>query len=259
MTKTNIAIRVPAFTGKGAKARQLAFANIPGLSYAEDSGRLASLANMRTVLGNAPSAHETACAKDQWQIGRIASRLPANALPKGRPMGDADKLAFAADLLFNKAVPLKDGATSKGLRKGKTGYRSEVQQRVVRAASEASSVFFAELGLSNATPTSIRDKAAATKKTANAPSMAGSGKGKKGVAPASNVSQLAVPAAPVTADDYVQHMQTQLAALLAFDNKYAKIRPVTHGAFAEQLGALKQTANKAANDYQTRKATKAAA
>lgn len=257
MTKAENTSRVPSFTGKGAKARLLAFTNIRGLSYAEDSGRLASLANMRTVLGNSPSAHETATAKDEWQIGRIASRLTGGALPKGKPLDDAGKLAFAADLLFFKAVPLKEGATAKGLRKGKTGYRTDLQQRVVRAASEACSVFFAELGLSMATPTSIRDKA---KKTANAPSMAGSGKGKKGGAAApSNVTQLAVPALPVTADDYVQHMQTQLAALLAFDNKHAKVRPVTHGAFAEQLGALKQTANKAANDYQQRKAVKTAA
>ena len=238
----------------------MAFANISGLAYAEDTGRLASLANMRTVLGDTPSAFEAASAKDEWQIGRIASRLTGNALPKGKPLDDAGKLAFAADLLFFKAVPLKEGATAKGLRKGKTGYRSEAQQRVVRAASEACSVFFAELGLSMATPTAIRDKNAAAKKTADAPSMAGSGKGKKGGAAApSNVTQLAVPAKPITSDDYVQHMQTQLSALLAFDNKHAKVRPVTHGAFAEQLGALKQTANKAANDYQQRKAATAAA
>lgn len=252
MTASN-KLAAPAFTGKGSKARALAFASISAIAFAEDTSRLASLSNMRTVLGNAPSADEVAAAKVRYVIGRVASRLPASKVPKVSTQGE--RLARAEDLVCFYAAPPKEGTTARALRKGQKGRRTVQEHKLVRAAEESASTFFAELGLTKASTNVTRH---ATKKGANAPSMAGSGKGKKGGKKGMTAPMIAAKPEPVDAKGYVQHMQTQLAALLAFDNKHAKVRPATHGAFAEALGALKQLANKAANDFAVREAAAAA-
>lgn len=243
-TKTKTAARVTTtLTGK----RAIAFVQIAPLSYSEDKSRAASLANMRQVLGGSPSADEVKLAKTEWIIGRVASRLPVTARPK-TCTDDATTLEFARQLVTLYAAPPKEGVKAKALRKGQLGRRTATQHKVVRAAEEAASVFLAELNLSNAKTNAQRDAEKATR----APSMAGSGKGKAATPPAH--TELVKPAAPVTSDDYVQHYQTQLAALIAYDKAHAAKRPTTHGAFAEALLALRQLANKAANDYETRKA-----
>ena len=212
--KTAAPVAAPVlFTGKGAKARNEAFAKITPLSFAEDKSRAASVANMALVLGNAPSELEVKAGKVQWIIGRVASRLPANARPALR--GDAALLTFAEQLVTRYAYPLKAGSNGKTLKAGQLGRRTEAQHKVVRAAEEACSVFFAELGLSNAKTNAERDKQASAKaKTANAPSASGAGKGQLATP---DHGALVTPSAPVSSDDYVQHMQTQLAALLAYD------------------------------------------
>jgi hypothetical protein len=239
---------VPAFTGKGAMKRAAAFGTIAGLSFSEDKSRSATIAAARTALGNNPSQLEVDAVKVQYMIGRVASRLPLNA--RGKARTDLELLAFAEDLIVRYAMPLDPAVKSpKKLHTSKIGYRTAEQHKVVRAANESCSQFLAELGLNKAKTQAEKN---ASKKTANAPSMAGSGKGKgKAVPPAH--AELVTPR-PMTPADYVQHMQTQLSALLAFDNKYAKLRPTTHGVFAEQLAALKQTANAAANDFALREA-----
>lgn len=253
MTKTVTAAAAPAFTGKGKAARAAAFASISQLAYAEATSRAASIANMRTVLGNAPSEAEVLACKSRWIIGRVAFRLPASKVPLVST--EAQRLARAEDLVLYYAAAPKEGTTPRKLRAGQKGRRSAAEQKIVRAAEEACSVFFAELGLSNAKTNAQRDAAKADK-AKRVPSMAGSGKGK---AATPSHAELVKPAAPLTQANYVQHMQTQLAALLAFDNKHAKLRPTTHSAFAEGLAALKQTANKAANAFAEREAAAAAA
>lgn len=254
MTKTVTASPAPAFTGKGKAARAAAFANISHLSYAEATSRAESIANMRLVLGNAPSEAEVLASKSRWIIGRVAFRLPASKVPLVST--EAQRLARAEDLVLHYAAAPKEGTTPRKLRAGQKGRRSAAEQKIVRAAEEACSVFFAELGLSNAKTNAQRDASKAKRKLNQPPVMAGSGKGK---AAAPSHAELVKPAAPLTQADYVQHMQTQLAALLAFDNKHAKLRPTTHSAFAEGLAALKQTANKAANAFAEREAAAAAA
>lgn len=257
MTKTITASPVPAFTGKGKAARAAAFASIAHLAYGEAVSRAASIDNMRVVLGNAPSEAEVKASKSRWIIGRAAFRLPASKVPL--VSNEAQRLARAEDLVLHYAAPAKEGAAARKLRAGQKGRRTAIEQRIVRAAEEACSVFFAELGLSNAKPTATRDAEAMAKaKATRAPSMAGSGKG-KAAAPAPSHAELVKPAAPMTQADYVQHMQTQLSALLAFDNKHAKLRPVTHGQFAEKLGELRQLGNKAANAFAEKQAADAAA
>lgn len=255
MTKIITASPVPAFAGKGKAARAAAFASIAHLAYGEAVSRAASIDNMRIVLGNAPSEAEVKASKSRWIIGRVAFRLPASKVPLVST--EAQRLARAEDLVLHYAAPAKEGAAARKLRAGQKGRRTAIEQRIVRAAEEACSVFFAELGLSNAKPTATRDAEKAKAKATRAPSMAGSGKG-KAAAPTPSHAELVKPAAPMTQADYVQHMQTQLSALLAFDNKHAKLRPVTHGQFAEKLGELRQLGNKAANAFAEKQAADAA-
>ncbi len=256
MTKIITTSPVPAFTGKGKAARAAAFASIAHLAYAEATSRAASIDNMRVVLGNAPSEAEVKASKSRWIIGRVAFRLPASKVPLVGT--EAQRLARAEDLVLHYAAPAKEGAAARKLRAGQKGRRTIAEQKIVRAAEEACSVFFAELGLSNAKPTATRDAEAKAKAT-RAPSMAGSGKGKTAAPVKPSHAELVKPAAPMTQADYVQHMQTQLSALLAFDNKHAKLRPVTHGQFAEKLGELRQVGNKAANAFAEKQAADAAA
>lgn len=230
---------VSALTGK----RLAAFASIASLSFAEDKGRAASLANMRVVLGSSPSMDETKAAKRQWIVGRVASRLPAACLPRGCKTDEA-RLAFALSLVTEYAKPAVEGSKAK-LRKGQKGYRTASQQRFVRAAEEACSVFFAELGLSNAQTTAQRDAAKATR----APSMAGSGKGKPSHA------ELVKPEAPHTEETAINHLMTQGALLLQFTNKNAKLIPTAVGMAVQQF---KSALNKAANEAAEARAAAAA-
>lgn len=247
MTKTATKSALKTTTTLTGK-RAIAFVQIAPLSYSEDKSRAASLANMRQVLGGSPSADEVKLAKTEWIIGRVASRLPVTARPK-TCTDDATTLEFARQLVTQYAAPPKEGVKAKALRKGQLGRRTATQHKVVRAAEEAASVFLAELNLSNAKTNAQRDAEKATR----APSMAGSGKG-KAQPEAPSHTQLVKPAAPVSSDDYVQHYQTQLAALIAYDKAHASKRPTTHGAFAEALIALQKLATSAANDYAQRKA-----
>lgn len=246
MTKTITASPAPAFAGKGKAARIAAFDRIASFSYDEADSRTASLNNMRVVLGGAPSETELKAAKAQWIIGRVANRLPASKVPLVSTR--EQRLARASDLVQFYAKPATEGKEARKLRAGQKGRRTAAEQRIVRAAEEACSVFFAELNLSTAQTNAQRNKAKATR----APSMAGSGKGAKATPPSH--AQLVKPEPAKTPADYVNHMQTQLAALLAYDNKHAKLRPVTHSAFAEALGSLKQLANAAANAFAEREA-----
>lgn len=254
MTAINSKLAVPAFTGKGSKARANAFAGISAIAFAEDVGRLASIANMRVVLGNAPSEAEVSAAKVRYVIGRVASRLPASKVPLVSTQ--EQRLARAEDLVCFFAAPPKEGTQPRKLRAGQKGRRTTQEQKLVRAAEESASTFFAELGLTNAATNAARASVKVAKKEANAPSMAGTGKGKKGGkagAPAS-APMIALKPAPIDAKAYVQHLQTTLSQLVAFDDANAKVRPVTHGAVAEALRGLRTMANKAASEFALREA-----
>jgi hypothetical protein len=261
MTTTNTLMRSAAatFSGKGKSARTTALLQVAPLAFAEEEQRAAMVANLHVVLGKSPTDAQVAVAKRETIIGYVASRLPVSELPKGKT-GPADRLEHARVIVCSMAAPPKEGRKANKLRAGQVGRRTAVQHRIVRNAEQRTSQLFAELGLSGAQ--TVREKAKKAKKAQRAPSMAGSGKGKAGGSPLakaqanvlSDAAVLLKPAPQVTAADYVQHMQTQLAALCAFDAKHAKKRPTTHSAFAEQLLALKQTANKAANLFAERQA-----
>lgn len=231
------------FAGRGRAKRMGAFMRIAPLAFAETVSRAETIANLSVVLGASPSEAEQQAARNQWVIGRVAARVPAGMLPKGKT-SDEDRIAFANDRVLFRAAPAKPGTKERKLRAHQTGRRSPTEHKLIRAAEEAWSLVKAELGIGNA-------RTLAEKTTRQA---AARGSTKRGKAEPATLSQLATPPAPVSSDDYVNHMQTQIAALVAYDSKHARKRPTTHGAFAEQLQALRQTGNKAANDYQVRKA-----
>lgn len=246
-------IKNPSFSGRGAQARGKAFSSIELLSFDEDTSRNASLNNMRIVLGTSPDDALSALARQRWVVGRVASRLPNSEVPKGC-IGRDMRLAYAQQVVCEMAGAPKPGKKARALRAGQIGRRTPVQERILRAAQEAVSLFWAELGLSGARTMAEKNAKQSAKKPGERAPHHNASQAKDIKPDASTSTALATPAKPITSDDYVEHMQTQLAALCAFDNKYAKKRPTTHGAFAEALRALKQTANAAANAYQMRKA-----
>lgn len=241
--------------GKGKAARELAYLKIAPLSFVENASRAETISNLRAALGNAPSPVETQAAKDEWCIGRIACRLPDSEFPKGCT-SSADKLEHARVLVFDYALPAKQAG--KAMPKGKTGRRTEVQDKAIRAANQAWSMIAAELGLGKAQTQSEADKKKSAKRATNANPVRGKGKagpqGAQLVSAPTHEELASKPATPVSSDDYVRYMTSAISTLVQYDAKYARKRPTTHGQFAEMLLALKQEANRAANTYEERKA-----
>lgn len=251
------------FAGKGAAARGNALLQIAPLAYAEAVSRGASIANLAKVLGDKPSDAQLKAAGTEWIIGRVASRLPVSELLKGKT-SPADRLERARDVVTRMAACPKEGVTTRPLRKGQIGHRTPVMQRVVRAAEEAKSLIFGEVGFGKArtlAEKNARQAAATAAKTVAAavttvtPSMAGSGKGKaKATAPVH--AELVKPQAPVTPDDVVAFLSQLARTAKDYANKYAKQCPVDAGTAAQ---AFHGDMLKAANALQERKAIAEAA
>ena len=245
---------IVSLKGKGKAARELAYLKIAPLSFVENASRAETISNLRAALGNAPSPVETQAAKDEWCIGRIACRLPDGEFPKGCT-SSADKLEHARVLVFDYALPAKQAG--KAMPKGKTGRRTEVQDKAIRAANQAWSMIAAELGLGKAQTQSEVDKAKKAKRATNANPVRGKGKAATQsvlVSAPTHEDLAGKPATPVSSDDYVRHITSTISTLVQYDAKHARKRPTTHGQFAEMLLALKQEANRAANAYEERKA-----
>ena len=164
---------IVSLKGKGKAARELAYLKIAPLSFVENASRAETISNLRAALGNAPSPVELQAAKDEWCIGRIACRLPDGEFPKGCT-SSADKLEHARVLVFDYALPAKQGG--KAMPKGKTGRRTEVQDKAIRAANQAWSMIAAELGLGKAQTQSEADKKKSAKRATNANPVRGKGK-----------------------------------------------------------------------------------
>jgi len=231
-TPANKAIKPFAFKGRNAALRTTALAGVASLAYAEGQSRAETIARLRFTLGAKPKADEVEAVKLQYVIGRTAQRLTvAEGCDAAKSV--ADRIAFATQLVTLYAYPAKDGVAPRKLRKGQLGRRSPAQHKAVRAGEEAWSQLKAEVGLGTAQTQTERN----TKK--RAPSMAGSGKGKKGAAPTH--TELVKPAAPLDAADACRHVTTQAGALLAFCNKYAKLLPTEYGASVKRFhGAIMQ-------------------
>ena len=276
----------PLFAGRGKEERATALLQVAPLAYAENVSRAASIANLDKAMGKEPTPEQIKAGRTEWIIGRVAARLPVSELPKGKT-SLPDRLTMAREIVTERVAPRKEDAPP--LRSGKIGERTATAHKIVRAAEEACSLIFAELGFSQAR--SLKEKnarqqaaakaaaeAAAAEAAAkaaeaaaltaagldpdanatNAPSPAGSGKGKaKTVAPTPPAhTQLVKPTAPTTADDVVGYL-SQLARLAKdWSNKYAKHCPVDAGLAAQRFHSDMLAA---ANALQERKAIAAAA
>lgn len=244
--QANIAAGIVTLKGKGKAQRETAYASLSALAYLDSQSRNELIAACRVALGSNPSETETAALKQQIRIGRIASRLPASERPKDCADVPA-LLQWVASQLSSYAAH-----DAKTVKPGQLGQRSEAFDKAMAASREYLSQIMADVGTGSAKTQKEKNAAKATRAT-NANPVRGDGKGAKPAAP--TAAQIAEkPAAPTNGDDYVQHMQTQMASLTGYDQKYAKARPIEYSAFAELLMQLRTVGNEAANAYQLRKA-----
>ncbi len=237
MTKvSNKTATIITCKGKGKADREMAYLSIAPLSFVEDASRSQSISNLRIALGTKPSDNERAIAKQQWVIGRVASRLPAGEMP-AKDMASIDRIGFAEKLITLYAAPAKDGAKPRKLRAGQLGRRSPMQHRVIRNAEEAWSQVAAELTLGNAQTQTERN----AKK--RAPQMAGSSKAKPAKAPTHQ--QLVARAVPVDAGEACATMMQLASSALLYANKHAKLLPSDYGAAARAFKTAIVAADKA--------------
>ena len=244
---TNIAAGIVTLKGKGKQARELAYVKLAPLAFVDSQSRGELIATLRNALGSNPSEAETEAAKQQIRIGRIASRLPLNVKPDGLDV---------PALLDWVAIQMRDYAAhdAKKIKPGQLGRRSEAFDKAMAASREYLSQIMAEVGTGNAKTQKEKNDQKATRST-NANPERGADKGKDKAKPSH--AELVKPAAPTNANDYIQHMQTQMSALTGYDQKYAKTRPIEYARFAELLMQLRTAGNEAANAYQMRKAVEA--
>lgn len=243
MTTSNSAAPIITIKGPGKAKREAAYAQIAPLSFVENLSRVETIANLKVALGASPSDDEVKAARTEWQIGRVASRLPASEFPKDCKSADA-KIAFARDLVLHYAAPPKEGAKARKLRAGQKGRRNAMQQRVIRAADEAWSQIKAELGAGNAQTQAERNKAKAKRAPHN---------NAKASDAKPNVAEL--PAAKdMSPAIVVDHVAQQLAALRAFCDKNAKYVPNELNEVVAGLANLRDKANAAKAAFAERNA-----
>ena len=245
---------VALFTGKGAAMRSTALATIAALSFSEELSREACINAARKALGKSPTEAQTAAARLEYVIGRVAARLPVSELIRGK-VTESDRLERARDLILHYATPVKADGKAYKLRKGKKGYRTEMQHRIIRAAEEAASRFMADVGVGTAKASQERNTAKKAKAT-RAPSMAGSGKGKASAPTAPTHQELVKPAAPTTVDDVLTFLNRLAQTAQDFANKHARLCPIDAGTAVQ---AFRGDMLKAMNAHQERKAIAAAA
>lgn len=241
--QSNIAAGIVSLKGKGKAQRELAYVKLAPLAFIDSQSRGELISTLRNALGSNPSDVEVEAAKQQVRIGRIASRLPANVYPDNVAGNVPALLAWVTTQMRDYAAH-----DAKKLKPGQQGRRSEAFDKAMAASREYLSQIMAEVGTGNAKTQKEKNDQKATRAT-NANPVRGDGKGAK-----PGHAELVKPTAPANGDDYVQHMQTQMASLTGYDQKYAKARPVEYGRFAELLMQLRTVGNEAANAYQLRKA-----
>ncbi len=201
--------------GAGKAQREAAYELIAPLAFVEAESRDASIANLRIALGKAPSIQDIDIARNEYVIGRTATRLVT--LPKN------ERLEAARDIVLHYSDAPKDGITPRPLRKNKKGRRTPDQQRAVGAAREYFSQLLAETPHGKAKDQATKNKGRVTRK----PAMAGS-KNMGNAAPPTH-SALVRPEPATDRAQACNHVFTQAAALLAYANKNAKLLPTDIG------------------------------
>lgn len=232
--------------------RSLAFMNISALAYSEALSRDASIANMCNALGDSPTQEEVSAARGKWVIGRSTARMPIIEFPETMrgPNQLAERMEQVRCWKEDCAAPPAEGKEAGRLPKGKTGRRSAIVHKVIRAAEGAATLFLADCGYTEAEGQKAKNDKAANKRGARP-----EGNNPAPVAPLTS-EQLVTGDAPYTAADYVQGMITALNTMVQTDAKRAKLRPIEFGEFAEGLIKLQRVAVAAASAYQLRVDTK---
>lgn len=243
MTKTVNALAALAITGKGKQARTSAFSAIASQAYTAETGKAAFLDTLAKALGNAPTDEQKAYARLQTTIGVAAVRMPANELPRDcKDM--AARIAYVSDLALNYQAPTTAVAGKvRKLNKGKTGWRSAVQHRIIRNAEDRASKYLAELGAGAAKTEAAKNAAKPAGRKGGGNPAPHHGKGK--AAPAAPThGQLVTTPKPLDGVAYAAQMLNFTSTALQYDNKNAKVRPIEYGPVAEALVALHKLALK---------------
>lgn len=236
-------------TGKGKAARVAAFSTIAEQAYGAESGKALFLDTLTKALGNSPSSEQIKLARDETTIGIAAMRMPVTEFGRGVKAADmASRLTMVRDWFDNYAAPTTAVAGKvPALRKGKTGWRSAVQHRIIRNAEDRASKYLAELGAGNAK----------TEKAKNDGKRKGGGNpaphhGKDGKAVAPSHSQLVQPAKPDTPTAFAAGLLGMLASALQYANKNARSQPMEFNQVTEGLIALHKLALKADGELHVR-------
>lgn len=227
-----VAASIVSIKGRGKAERSNAYLRIAPLAFVETQSRDETVQVIRTALGKSPTVDEVKAAQREYVIGRAAARMPAGEFPKGTS-DNADKLEHARKLVTSYAAPTEAGRKEVKLRKGQEGRRTAVQHKVIRAAESAWSMIIAEVGFGTAK--TLKEKTAtqaANKKAAGAPSMAGSGKGKKSAAPAPSHTELVKPAVPVTVEEAHATMIQMAKTMMQFGKKHGALLSASFGKIA---------------------------
>lgn len=232
-------------SGKGKTARVAAFSRIAEQAYGAENGKALFLATLEKALGNAPTKEQIKLARDEVTIGIAAMRMPANELARGAKATDmASRLTLVRDLFDNYAAPSTAVAGKvPALRKGKTGWRSAGQHRIIRNAEDRASKYLAELGAGNAKTEADKNAAKGSRVAKGKPVTRATGTVGKTAAP--EHSQLVTPAKPETPQSFAAQMLNMISTAMHYANKHAKAQPLEFNPVTEAVIALHKLALKA--------------
>lgn len=233
---------VALVTGKGSKARLDAFTAIAGHAYNAESGKALLLATLGKALGDTPTDDQVKHARLHCTIGIAAQRMPVAEFGKGVKAVDMpSRIAMVTEWVLNYQAPSK-AVTGKtpSLSKGKVGWRTGVQNRIIRNAEDRASKYLAELGATEAKTEAVKN---ADKRAGKAP------------APAANApshSELVKADTPVDGKAFAGQMLLMLSTALAYSNKNAGVVPMEFNAIAARLAELHADAREADKAYHIR-------
>lgn len=217
------AVSVKALTAR----QELALLDIAPRAYSEGVSRAALIAAIKGAGGTSPDKARLASLKREAVIGRITARLPVSAFPRSAKE-TADKMEHARALVCDYVAP-----DVKDLPKGKTGRRTDVQQKAIRACDEWWSKLLAEVGFGSAKTQAQADKEkkqrAATNVGTNATPVRGADKASDKPAATPTQEAMKTPKSKMSPVDACAHVERLASELLAFANKYAAALPTDYG------------------------------
>lgn len=204
-----------AFKGRNASLRTVALAGVATCAYVEGKSRADVIAQLRIVLGKAPTPVELLAAKTEYVVGRVAQKIGDGAT------SIADQLTYARQLVTQYAAPVKDGTSAKKLRKGQLGRRTPAQHAAIRAAEGAFYLVNAEMGFGASQTQGEKNKRQAAMKGETA-------RGKGGKTP-THSELVAGPKLAKDKGEACGMVATLSASLLAYANKNAATLPTEYG------------------------------